>query len=76
MKRLSQTFEATERIQAGNSEEPAAKEGARDLRTDDGVRLTRAAKGEYETVFGLRLRANDPDAIGRTGAGHPGPLCP
>jgi hypothetical protein len=53
----------TERIPAGNREEPAAKEGAGDLRTDDGVPLTRAAKGEYETVFGLRLRANDPDAV-------------
>ena len=76
MKKLSQTFEAvdsngrqhmvyvyTERIQAGNSEEPAAEEGAGELRTDDGVRLTRTAKGQYVTIFGLRLRSNDPDAI-------------
>jgi hypothetical protein len=76
MKKLSQTFEAvdsngrqhkvcvyTERIQAGNCEEPAAEEGAGELRTDDGVRLTRTAKGQYVTIFGLRLRSNDPDAI-------------
>jgi hypothetical protein len=76
MKKLSQTFEAvdsngrqhmvyvyTERVQAGNSEEPAAEEGAGELRTDDGMRLTRTAKGQYETIFGLRLRSNDPDAI-------------